>query len=79
MLGYIEVFRGIDMNEFNRIRTVLEEANIKYKDRCVSTTASGFADRRAGIGSFGENTAASYTYSIFVKKDQAENAKALMR
>ncbi|MDO5521236.1 MAG: hypothetical protein Q4G58_12155 [bacterium] len=79
MIGYVEIFRGFDMNEFNRIRSVLDGAKIKYKDRCVSTTASGFADRRASIGSLGENTAASYTYSIFVKKDQAESAKTLMR
>ena len=68
-----EVYNGFSIDDFNRIKDILSEREIKYDFRTVNrTTSSAFDSTRGRIGSMGENLKYSYEYYIYVNKDNYE-------
>lgn len=68
---YKEIYMGNSMQEFSRIRNILEINKIKYDYRVVHNNRS--ADRE-GFGSFGERPEYSYMYYAYVHKRDYEKA-----
>ena len=75
----IEVYNGFSIDDFNRIKDILSEREIKYDFRTVNrTTSSAFDSTRGRIGSMGENLKYSYEYYIYVNKDNYDEAVFLI-
>ena len=83
--GFREVYTTFSMEQFVRAKEKLEEEQIPYKARSRATDS---VSRNRGIGSgrtagtfarFGERMDMSTQYYIFVRKEQAEYAKYLLR
>ena len=73
-----EVYNGFSIDDFNRIKDILSEREIKYDFRTVNrTTSSAFDSTRGRIGSMGENLKYSYEYYIYVNKDNYDEAVTL--
>ena len=74
-----EVYNGFSIDDFNRIKDILSEREIKYDFRTVNrTTSSAFDSTRGRIGSMGENLKYSYEYYIYVNKDNYDEAVFLI-
>lgn len=70
-----EVYNGFSIDDFNRIKDILSEREIKYDFRTVNrTTSSAFDSTRGRIGSMGENLKYSYEYYIYVNKNDYDDA-----
>lgn len=70
-----EVYAGFSMEECGKIRDVLAANKIKYDFKCTSSNSSGiFSSTRSRMGSFGENIEYSYSYYVYVRKDDYEQA-----
>ena len=72
-----EVAVTMDMRCQADIRSALKEQGIPYAFRTKNLAGSGGA--RGRMGSFGMNMAAAYEYKIYVRKEDAERALALIR
>lgn len=70
-----EIYNGSSINEFNRIRNLLSQNEIKYDIKTVNNrTSSGFDSTRGRVGSMGENLDLSYEYYIYVHKNTYDEA-----
>lgn len=67
----------LDMGRQAEIRNILAANNVKYLIRTHSSGGSS-AWNRGRMGSFGQNTALSYVYKIYVHKDDYAGALALI-
>lgn len=79
MFGYTEIYSCYDQSKFNEIRTLLKSSNIKFHDSMKDSRSTGFSNRRALVGTLGENAAYQMVYKIAVKKEDAEKAKYIIR
>ena len=76
-----ELIITYDMKKQADVRNILSANNIPYiiKTRNLTSTGIGNANTRTRAGSFGVNTDSSYEYKIYVKKNDLEQAKYLIR
>ena len=75
------VYIGFDLQEFNRIREILEANQIDYAQK-VNNHAGSWALEgtiRGGAGSFGQNIDFQYEYEIYVHKKDYQKTKYLIR
>lgn len=69
-----------DMNRQADIRCLLSENGIEYTVRTTNLQSrSAVGSRRAYTGSFGIDQDHSYEYKIYVRKDDYDRAKRLIR
>ena len=73
-----EVYVGTSLDEFNNLRDLLSERNIKYKTRIVDrSSANAVGSSRARVGTSGQNLELAYTYYIYVHKDDYQAASEI--
>lgn len=74
-----QVYGGMDMNEFSRIRSVLEENRISYRYRVRDkmTQWAGNGTLRGRLGSLGQQFCPEY--EIYVHRKDAQEARRLLR
>lgn len=72
-----ELLTTYDMAQQAQARAGLDAAGIPYKVRVVDRKngQAMLADSRARTGSFGENMAMAYEYTIYVAKEDLERAQ----
>ncbi len=72
-----ELLTTYDMAQQAQARAVLDAAGIPYKVRVVDRKngQAMLAGSRARTGSFGENMAMAYEYTIYVAKEDLERAQ----
>lgn len=72
-----ELLTIYDMAQQAQARAVLDAAGIPYKVRVVDRKngQAMLAGSRARTGSFGENMAMAYEYTIYVAKEDLERAQ----
>lgn len=72
-----ELLTTYDMAQQAQVRAVLDAAGIPYKVRVVDRKngQAMLAGSRARTGSFGENMAMAYEYTIYVAKEDLERAQ----
>lgn len=72
-----ELLTTYDMAQQAQARVVLDAAGIPYKVRVVDRKngQAMLAGSRARTGSFGENMAMAYEYTIYVAKEDLERAQ----
>lgn len=72
-----ELLTTYDMAQQAQTRAVLDAAGIPYKVRVVDRKngQAMLAGSRARTGSFGENMAMAYEYTIYVAKEDLERAQ----
>ena len=69
------------LKEQARIRDILSANGIDYNIKTLNTTSPSpmTAGRRAILGNFGIDQSVAYEYKIYVKKDELERARYLIR
>ena len=72
-----ELLTTYDMAQQAQVRTALDAAGVAYKVRVVDRKngQAMLAGSRARTGSFGENMAMAYEYTIYVAKEDLERAQ----
>lgn len=72
-----ELLTTYDMAQQAQVRAVLDAAGIPYKVRVVDRKngQAMLAGSRARTGSFGENMAMAYEYTVYVAKEDLERAQ----
>lgn len=72
-----ELLATYDMAQQAQVRAALDAAGIPYKVRVVDRKngQAMLAGSRARTGSFGENMAMAYEYTIYVAKEDLERAQ----
>jgi hypothetical protein len=72
-----EVYIGYSMEEFSKVREVLNGKGIKYNYKVIDLSAKwlGQGTTRGNFGSIGMNKNYEKQYVVSVKKKDAENAK----
>lgn len=72
-----ELLTTYDMAQQAQVRTALDAAGIPYKVRVVDRKngQAMLAGSRARTGSFGENMALAYEYTVYVAKEDLERAQ----
>ncbi|KPI55861.1 hypothetical protein KW94_02465 [Clostridioides difficile] len=79
ILNRIELFRGYSLDRFNEICSILSVNKIKYKYKVRNNTYSkGSFSNKMILGNLGQKEDFSYEYSIYVHKDDYEQADALI-
>lgn len=72
--------KGKSIEEYNKVINILELNNIKYKDKVDNKIANDMSMfDKASMGSLSKKENFSYEYSIFVKKDDYDYAKSLIK
>ena len=76
----VEVYHGFSIDEFFKVREILERNGIKYKDKVIDPSLQwvGPGTKRGNFGSFGMNRDYEKQYVVFVRKKDAEYAKYLI-
>lgn len=73
-----EVYVGTSLDEFNNLRDLLSERNIKYKTRIVDrSSANAVGSSRARVGTTGQNLQIAYTYYVYVHRDDYQAASEI--
>ena len=72
-----ELLTTYDMAQQAQVRAALDAAGVAYKVRVVDRKngQAMLAGSRARTGSFGENMARAYEYTIYVAKEDLERAQ----
>lgn len=74
-----EIYNGLSLKEFNKIKGLLISKDIKYRTKVVNRQNSKFfGPSRSYGGSFGERTELTYTYYIYIHKNDYDSAKYLL-
>ena len=75
------VYIGFDLQEFNRIREILEANQIDYAQKANNHAGSWALEgtSRGRTGSFGQNKHYQYEYEVYVHKEDYKKAKYLIR
>lgn len=76
-----ELFTTYDMAQQAQVRAALDAAGVPYKVRVVDRKngQAMLAGSRARTGSFGENQALAYEYTIYVAKEDLDRAAQALR
>lgn len=72
-----DVYTGFSMEEFSKVRAVLQRKGIKYTNKVIDSSGRwvGSGTSRGNFGSFGMNTNYEKQYIVSVRKKDAEDAK----
>lgn len=74
-----EVSLTFDVNRLAKIRETLSSHGIDYKIKSFNRGGNNFGNSsRARMGNFGINVEYGQEYAVFVKKDDFEEARALL-
>lgn len=74
-----ELMSTFSMKEQAEIRDALSANNIDYSIKTVNwTSSSPFASQRARQATLGENLSVEYEYIFYVKKEDFDQAKAVV-
>ncbi|MCC0647218.1 hypothetical protein [Clostridioides sp. ZZV15-6598] len=78
-LNRIELFKGYSLDKFNEICGILSVNKIEYKYKVRNNVYSkGLFSNKMILGNLGQKEDFSYEYSIYVHKDDYEQACALI-
>ncbi|MBY0121569.1 hypothetical protein [Bacillus sp. S/N-304-OC-R1] len=72
-----EVYFGYSMEDFSKVRSILNREGIKYTHKIIDPSGQWFGPgtSRGNFGSFGMNKNYEKQYVVSVKIKDAENAK----
>lgn len=70
-----EVYQSYDVDELSRVRWALKDAGIKYAVKVANQSGAAGAGSSRSRGAMGFNPKYSYIYSVYVHKNDAEDAK----
>lgn len=75
-----ELYAGNSLEEFSRIRNLLDANRVPYDDRAggQAVSARNMPPRTEVMGRWGTAPESDAVYYIFVKKDDFENARNLI-
>lgn len=74
-----EVCLTFDVHKLARIRETLSSHGIDYKIKSFNRAGNNFGgSSRVRVGNFGINVEYGQEYAVFVKKDDFEEARALL-
>lgn len=80
LLNRKELATTFYMKEQAAIRQMLDEHHIEYTMKVVNRNSSGaFNDTRARTGTFGQDMNIAYQYIFYVRKEDYEKGKAVLR
>ncbi|MCC0634138.1 hypothetical protein [Clostridioides sp. ZZV15-6388] len=78
-LNRIELFKGYSLDKFNEICDILSVNKIEYKYKVRNNVYSKrLSNNKMVLGNLGQKEDFSYEYSIYVHKDDYEQAFALI-
>lgn len=73
-----EVWAGLSMQEFSRVREVLAGSGVRYDYRLKSRQRFEFDRRLSGLGRMGSDPRYDTMYYVYVRKEEWEHASRLL-
>ena len=74
-----ELFITYDLNRLNQVRYALEAAGLDYQYRTKDLASPTIFSSRGRTGTFGMNNDARVEYKLYVRREDLEQAQALLR
>ena len=75
MFGKVELMVTNDAQKASFVKDVLVRNNIKYTDKCKSSSSASIMRANGRMGRVGEDVMSSFLYYIYVKKADYDKAK----
>ena len=74
-----ELFITYDLNRLNQVRYALEAAGLDYQCRTKDLASPTIFSSRGRTGTFGMNNDARVEYKLYVRREELEQAQAMLR